>query len=588
MKSLLITTCLMTLAAISIGFTGAYFLENCFRRSAEAEFENTLHTVAAIVVSKRWQEPWESDPAWALWETRLGLAILPIRFSPDQPTDELVHESKGVEWAFESSGKRLLSANVKLSDYLLAPPASIDVTGDVSLSNMILRITREVDDGGVQRVWWISWAVLCSLTAAFVCLAIAVKYRSDRQLVGLLEPWLSAIRGGADRASLLPRIESESELEPALGILSESLNRIIADLHGENERSELVLRNLQEGILAIDEKSHVLLTNPALGRLLSLPQETQLDRLLLELVRVPLVNEVVERILKQRVSTEVTLELSNPQRSLRILGLPLPLPLPQRSSIAAPGHADGKSRFGALLTIRDETALRRIESIRRDFVANASHELKTPLSAIRAYAETLQLGALDDRPMAERFVGNIIEQADRINGLVQGMLQLSRVESGTALRIEPFDVCEAIEPCIAAAIAVARSKHINVTSQLPSQELVIRSDRDGFQTIASNLLSNAVRYTHDGGKVSVWLGAIDGKCLLRVTDTGIGILPEDLERIFERFYRAEKDRSTDSGGTGLGLAIVKHLAHSLGGSVQATSEPGRGSSFEVWLPIARA
>ena len=219
------------------------------------------------------------------------------------------------------------------------------------------------------------------------------------------------------------------------------------------------------------------------------------------------------------------------------------------------------------------------------FVADASHELKTPLAAIRAYAESLQLGALNDKELAEKFIANIISQADRINGLVQGMLQLSRVEVGVALKFQQFDVMDALKPCFAAASVVAQSKGVLLQVDASQEAMVIRCDRDGFQTIASNLLSNAVRYTDAGGVVSVNCELHDQVFRLSVRDTGIGIKPEDLDRVFERFYRAEKDRSSDTGGTGLGLSIVKHLVQALGGTVHATSQPGSGSSFVVELPV---
>ncbi len=572
MKPLVVISCLSALAAILIGGVGAFLVDRNARLNTEREFKNTLVSVAAIVASNQWHEPWESDRAWSALENRLSLAILPVLFSADQLPDD--HFQK-IEWTQAASGKCLISANVALA------VNSATNSQANSQPSVYLRVTREVRDSGVLRIWWISWLSVFLLGTTLVALILAMHSRSQSRLVGLFEPWLAAVRSKSVGLGFLPKLDCDSELEPSLGILAESINKIIGDLHGENERSELVLGNLQEGVLAIDEKSHVLLANPALYRLLGIAAETKTERLLLELVRVPLVNEVAERILKHGSPAEVTLELNSPPRALRILGLPLPLPSPG-SSLRHPANSQ---RFGALLTIRDETVLRRIEAVRRDFVANASHELKTPLAAIRAYAETLQIGGLDDRPAAERFVTCIIEQADRINGLVQGMLQLSRVESGTAIKIEMFDAREAIEPCIAAAVAVARGKRIQLSSQLPDLPLNIRCDRTGFQTIASNLLSNAVRYTHDGGEVSVRLASADQQCLLQVRDTGIGIHPEDLVRIFERFYRAEKDRSTETGGTGLGLSIVKHLVNALGGSVQATSEPGRGSTFEVRLPL---
>ncbi len=550
------------LGAVLVGFVGSQLLETHFQRRDAADFLGVVNSAVSLIANTPWQEPWENDPAWLQLEQELKIDILPIR-AGDQ--SQIIEPTGQVEWSQSAGGFRRMSLLAELPRRVPSPRLTANHQRE------FVRVTRELPSNGLQSTWWFSWGLLCLLGAALTLTTLNRHQAEKRKLAGLLNPWLEAVRNRQRQPFVLPAIESSSELEPTLAIVSESVNEVVGELYGENQRSELVLGNLQEGVLAIDEGSRILLLNNALYRLLGLSQEAYLDRLLLELVRLPIINEVAERVLREQVPCEALMELAQPQRSLRVLGRPLPL---------------GRNRFGALLTIRDETMLRRIELVRRDFVANASHELKTPLAAIRAYAETLQLGALDDRPMAEQFVGNIIEQADRINGLVQGMLQLSRVEAGTALKFERFDACEAAQPCIAAALAVARGKNIEVKTLLPNNPLEIYCDRDGFQTIVSNLLSNAVRYTHDGGRVSVALDFVSQYCVLRVTDTGIGIHPEDLERIFERFYRAEKDRSTETGGTGLGLSIVKHLTQALGGTVLASSQPDSGSSFEVRLPIS--
>jgi two-component system phosphate regulon sensor histidine kinase PhoR len=601
MKTLTVSSCLIAVTAVAIGFLGSYQLAASSRLREAASFERLLDAVETLVATQPWRHPVESDPAWVQLERQLDVDILPIESLPrEQPSSGKANSNslattasrRPIRWTASALGKTQLSSVVYVAPGRLTPADVVSeeilseglVAPDQPQPRLALRITRELAGDPVQVVWWSSWAAMCLMGLGLVGSALWVSSTQRRQLQGLLEPWLSSLRGKPNHSSLLPRIDSPSALESSLGIVSEIVNRLIGELYGENQRSELVLGNLQEGVLAIDDRTHVLLANNALHHLLELPPEPYLDRLLLELIRLPQVNDVAGRVLKERAACEVTVELTRPQRILRILGRPLPLDvLPEvgESQAASPSSR----RMGALLTIRDETLLRRIEAVRRDFVANASHELKTPLAAIRAYAETLQLGALDDRPVAEQFVGNIIEQADRINGLVQGMLQLSRVESSIAVQFEWFDVVEAARPCIAAANAVARGKSIEIATDLPAEPLTIRCDRDGFQTILGNLLSNAVRYTSDAGQVNVAIAQQGTHCVVRVSDTGIGISPEDLERIFERFYRAAKDRSKQTGGTGLGLSIVKHLAQALGGVVQVSSQPGSGSCFEVRLPI---
>jgi two-component system phosphate regulon sensor histidine kinase PhoR len=239
--------------------------------------------------------------------------------------------------------------------------------------------------------------------------------------------------------------------------------------------------------------------------------------------------------------------------------------------------------------MHETTELRRLESLRRDFVANVSHELKTPLCSIKAYAETLRNGALNDREASVTFVERIMEQSDRLHHLILDMLSLARIESTQQVfEIEPIAVQEAVDACVDSHQAAAAAKQIMLVAESQHQGCFVRADQEGLREILDNLVDNAIKYTPEGGRVTIrWRATTDGKMAsIEVEDTGIGIPVEELSRVFERFYRVDKARSRELGGTGLGLAIVKHLAQSFGGGVSATSESGRGSRFTVELPLA--
>jgi two-component system phosphate regulon sensor histidine kinase PhoR len=242
---------------------------------------------------------------------------------------------------------------------------------------------------------------------------------------------------------------------------------------------------------------------------------------------------------------------------------------------------------GVVLVMHDTTELRRLESLRRDFVANVSHELKTPLSSIKAYAETLRNGALGDRETAVKFVERIQEQTDRLHNLIIDMLSLARIESAQEVfNIESVAVREVVEACLVAQRPAAEAKQIELRADAEAAPCSVRADREGLREILDNLVDNAIKYTGDGGRVVIGWRENESEAVIVVEDTGIGISEEDLSRVFERFYRVDKARSREMGGTGLGLAIVKHLAQSFGGGVSARSESGKGSTFEVVLPLA--
>jgi signal transduction histidine kinase len=234
--------------------------------------------------------------------------------------------------------------------------------------------------------------------------------------------------------------------------------------------------------------------------------------------------------------------------------------------------------------VRDVTETRRLDAIRRDFVANASHELKTPVASIRAAAETLRDGAIDDPEAAHRFTDQLERDADRLGRIVSDLLDLSRLETGSE-RLERAALDAIAEDEVARRQEQAERAGVSLTVQLDGVPSIRGSNRD-LALMTANLIDNAIRYTPSGGSVAVEVRAQRETVVLRVRDTGVGIPQRDLPRVFERFYRVDQARSRETGGTGLGLSIVRHVSENHGGEVTVTSELGQGSTFEVRLPTA--
>jgi two-component system phosphate regulon sensor histidine kinase PhoR len=265
---------------------------------------------------------------------------------------------------------------------------------------------------------------------------------------------------------------------------------------------------------------------------------------------------------------ELVLEKGNDERNLVAHVAPLP------------GNA------GVIVVLHDVTELRRADSIRRDFVANASHELRTPLTAIRGFAETLRDGAVDDPQIAKKFVGNIVDNAVRLQRLVDDLLELSRSESPEArFDLAPVDPSPIAAKVIAAFEQKASQKKLELGVAGPAPASVL-ADARALDQVLMNLVDNAVKYTPAGGKVSVRFAEDGARIAIEVADSGPGIAASHLPRIFERFYRVDAGRSREQGGTGLGLAIVKHLVQRMHGEISVESKPGRGSTFRVRLARA--
>jgi two-component system phosphate regulon sensor histidine kinase PhoR len=246
----------------------------------------------------------------------------------------------------------------------------------------------------------------------------------------------------------------------------------------------------------------------------------------------------------------------------------------------------GPPPAGTVLVLHDTTELRRLERVRQEFVANVSHELKTPLTVVKAAAETLLDGAADDPEARRLFLGQIGEQADRLTALVHDLLSLARIEGGTeTLDLRSVSLEPVVAECLARHAARAEAKRQTLEAAPPSGTAVTAwGDEEAIEQILDNLVDNAVKYTPSGGRIRVRWRAEGNNAVLEVEDTGIGIPEHHLSRVFERFYRVDRARSREMGGTGLGLSIVKHLAQAMGGSVTATSRLGRGSTFVVQLP----
>jgi two-component system phosphate regulon sensor histidine kinase PhoR len=337
-------------------------------------------------------------------------------------------------------------------------------------------------------------------------------------------------------------------------------------------RTDAILSAMEDGVLAVDDHGIVLLANHILRRNLEL--QDPVGRHYVEVIRQREVGEVLEAVLRTGERQAIEVPIRHLRRVYALTG------------VAFPG-TEGSPR-GAVLTFHDITERRRLEQVRRDFVANASHELRTPLTSIRGFVEALEDGAVKDERTSERFLGKIRVHSDRMAALVEDLLELSRLESGERPpRWEEVSPAEVAEDVVASFSGLADRKGTTLLRKDKGARPVV-TDADRLRRILENLVDNAVKYTPAGGRVVVLTGAGSaGEAVLEVLDNGNGIPPEHLPRIFERFYRVDKARSRELGGTGLGLAIVKHLAEGMGASVTVRSEVGKGTCFTVTLPPGR-
>lgn len=371
--------------------------------------------------------------------------------------------------------------------------------------------------------------------------------------------------GDLDRRILEDRRDEFGKLAQVLNRAAFGIQEQFAAATRERARFSAVLSAMEDGLLAVDHQGMVLLANDALARSHGVSGSPGTHYL--EVFRQAEIGALIDQVLTSGERRTAEIDIPGSGRSFVLVGVPFP---------AAPGEA-----HGAVITFHDISERRRVDRIRRDFVANASHELRTPLTSIRGFVEALEDGGVEEAETANRFLSRIRANADRMASLVDDLLELSRLESGVrAAALEPIDGTAVAADVVASFVKIAARKSITLTSVSAPTPRVL-SDPDRLRRILEHLVDNAIKYTPDGGRVSVRIQANDGEAVVSVEDTGPGIGAEHLPRLFERFYRVDTARSRELGGTGLGLSIVKHLAESMGAVVKVTSTLGKGSRFEV-------
>jgi two-component system phosphate regulon sensor histidine kinase PhoR len=362
-----------------------------------------------------------------------------------------------------------------------------------------------------------------------------------------------------------------------IGVLGENLNQLGAELSRRlsglgRQQAQLraFLGAMQEGVVAIDPQDRVIFSNAMGRRLLHLdPGEHQLDMTQMPRGLLEVLSEV--RAAGTRAHSEIIQKIDAEEIIIDARG--------------APFTADDDS--GVVLVLYDITNMRRLERVRTDFIANVSHELKTPLTSIQGYVETLLDGAIHDDEYNTRFLEKTHVQVNRLTLLVADLLSLARIES-TSFRAEsePVDLREIIMESVTYRHDPLRSKQLELDLDLPDEPLLVDGESEGLRQIIDNLLDNAMNYTPEKGRISVRLRSEGYDGILRIEDTGIGIPEDALARIFERFYRVDKGRSRELGGTGLGLSIVRNIVQRMQGTVAVESEVDRGTTFTVTLPRA--
>lgn len=575
--SYLLVTLLALLAVTWYASTAA---RRFFYERAAGELESRGRVVAKFIVAR--ELPEDAKEAELLCR-EIGQAS-GTRLTLIQPSGKVLADSEHDPETMENHADRRevidalagkVGRHIRSSPTLGVPMMYVAVSGhDQRGNSLVVRTAMSLSHVDLMvrstRMRIALAGVGIALLAAFVSLLVSRRIASP---IEEMKRGVERLAGGELSHRLyVPASDEAANLATAINEMAAELQDRIRAITAQRNEQEAVFASMVEGVLAIDAQGRILRMNRAAGKLLGIEPDAAQGRNVAEVARNVELQAFIEQTLSGAAPTEgEMLFRSGGEKWLQIHGTIL-------------NDAAG-CRMGAVVVLNDLTRIRRLENFRRDFVANVSHELKTPITSIKGFVETLLDGAMREPESAEKFLGIIARQADRLNAIINDLLLLSKLEQGDKAAISTEEA--AIRPVLDAAVQLcaprAEAKNIGVEVHC-DDSLRSRINVPLLEQAVVNLVDNAVKYSDDWKTVSVKAAARDGVLELSVCDEGYGIAAEHLERIFERFYRVDKGRSREMGGTGLGLAIVKHIAQAHGGTVTVESAPGKGSRFTLFIP----
>ena len=364
------------------------------------------------------------------------------------------------------------------------------------------------------------------------------------------------------------------QLAATFNDMAAKLDKTVADLKDKNLKFDVILNSMTNSFVAVDSNERIIHINSIALKFFNVSKEEAMGCKLIEVIRNHHISEIVQKTIAENISSVTEVTLSTPETgTYRIYASPI-----------TAGGSDEKNS-GCIISIHDITVVRKLETIRTEFVSNVTHELKTPLTSIKGFVETLRSGAVNDPETIGRFLEIIDIEAERLTMLINDILQLSEIENNVSdTNLSLCDMTDIIQEVISILRVSAEKKGITVSMEA-SPGIKIHANRDRIKQMLINLADNAIKYNKENGTIKIRASKNDGILIVSVEDTGIGIDPIHYSRVFERFYRVDKGRSRNMGGTGLGLSIVKHIVNLYNGDISITSKPGKGTIFTVQLPV---
>lgn len=439
--------------------------------------------------------------------------------------------------------------------------------GYIFLSSRLTEIQK-----AYQQIWWVLIICLGLALVVILILGSRITARYTKPIESATKVAIELAKGNYRARTYEDPLEETGMLSTSINILARNLQGMVKANEIQQGRLSALIENMGSGLLLINSKGHINLINRTFIEIFRVEKQNYLNRLYYHVIEHKEISDMIEEIFmtEHKAKKQMHLPIGIERRYFEVYGVPI--------------LGTNEEWKGILLVFHDITEIKKLEQVRKDFVANVSHELKTPVTSIKGFTETLLDGAKEDKETLEHFLRIILEESDRLQSLILDLLELSKIEQqGYTLAIRDVNMNQLLEEMLPILCQKAEEKEIELILEPLEKEITIDGDYYRLKQIFINLISNAISYSLQGGRVTISMKEGLNSVAVSISDTGIGIAQEEIPRIFERFYRVDKARSRNSGGTGLGLAIVKHLVEAHKGKISVESKLGKGTTFTIEL-----
>lgn len=439
--------------------------------------------------------------------------------------------------------------------------------GYIFLSSRLTEIQK-----AYQQIWWVLIICLGLALVVILILGSRITARYTKPIESATKVAIELAKGNYRARTYEDPLEETGMLSTSINILARNLQGMVKANEIQQGRLSALIENMGSGLLLINSKGHINLINRTFIEIFRVEKQNYLNRLFYHVIEHKEISDMIEEIFmtEHKAKKQMHLPIGIERRYFEVYGVPI--------------LGTNEEWKGILLVFHDITEIKKLEQVRKDFVANVSHELKTPVTSIKGFTETLLDGAKEDKETLEHFLRIILEESDRLQSLILDLLELSKIEQqGYTLAIRDVHMNQLLEEMLPILCQKAEEKEIELILEPLEKEITIDGDYYRLKQIFINLISNAISYSLQGGRVTISMKEGLNSVAVSISDTGIGIAQEEIPRIFERFYRVDKARSRNSGGTGLGLAIVKHLVEAHKGKISVESKLGKGTTFTIEL-----